>query len=333
MKVKVISFNSYKGGACRTTTCYNTLPYLAKELGATARQPIIVVDCDLDSMGLTNIFNANIKKDGRREKLPYSAKHMFIDDDHGINAEMRNSDFSDVSEEDYFKNFEKVGEKLGLEEDGSVLFLGVDRRESAISDKDYDDKEKFCQSTPLARLKTILDHMDESKQPKAIVLDCAAGVQITTLAVLRLIDYSVMCMRPTLQFRIGTRDYLYNMLPVRLPRRRQERNIILLPTSVAQSEYVEGELAADLEQLRNETICDIRENIVDFLIDASHKEELHYSLIPDMAEFDCFGLPEIERFKWEECLLYKREELTEQEKALRDRYVMLASILAKNDGE
>ena len=49
--MKIISFNSYKGGACRTTTCYNTLPFLAKELGATSQQPILVFDVDLDSMG------------------------------------------------------------------------------------------------------------------------------------------------------------------------------------------------------------------------------------------------------------------------------------------
>lgn len=329
--MKIISFNSYKGGACRTTTCYNILPYLAKELGATAEQPIIVVDCDLDSMGLTSIFHANVKSDGRKGRLPYSAKHLFVDDGYGINSKLSNTRFTDVRQDEYFKNFEKVGEKLGLEDDGSVLFLGVDDKERTISDNDYADKETFCESAPARKLVTLLGKMDEGKKPKAVVFDCASGVQMTTLAVFMLIDYSVMCMRPTLQFRIGTRDYLYSMLPNHMSnsrRRNRERKILLLPTSVAKATESE-----ELEDLRTKTIRTIRNDIVNFIINESDDVEFGYTLIPYMTEVNCFGLPEIERFKWEECLLYKAAQLTPQEEALRDRYMKVASILAGNYGE
>lgn len=331
--MKIISFNSYKGGACRTTTCYNTLPYLAHELGATARQPIIVVDCDLDSMGLTSIFHAdNKEEDERKEKLPYSAKHLFVNDNDGIN-EALSSPLTDVREDEYFKYYEKVGKDLGLEEEGSVLFLGVDKLERTISDDEYDSKEKFAQYAPAGSLITALKRMSKANRPKAIVFDCASGVQMTTIAVFKYVDYSVMCMRPTLQFRIGTRDYLYSMLPGQMNSSSEEEpKIILLPTSVASAENAAGNVGYVLEQMRKDTIKEIRKNIVNYIMFESKNGELGYKLIPDMAETDCFGLPEIERFKWKECLLFKEKELTEQEKALQEQYIKLAKILARENG-
>lgn len=334
--MKVISFNSYKGGACRTTTCYNTLPYLAKELQATSRQPVIVVDCDLDSMGLTNIFHADSGKEEQKEKLPYSAKHLFVKDNERINERMNNSYFKGVLEDEwYFGHFEKVGEDLGLEDNGSVLFLGVDKLERTISDDDYESKEKFAQYAPVSTLIKRLESLDESLQPKAIIFDCAAGVQMTTIAILKNIEFSVMCMRPTLQFRIGTLDYLYRMLPGQLNSSLEEDpKIIILPTSVAQSTSgTESDGAgSDLETLRADAIKDIKMNIVDFIIDENENTGLGYTLVPDMAEPDCFGLPEVERFKWQESLLFKRKQLTEQEKVLQDRYIKLAKILTRYDG-
>lgn len=336
--MKVISFNSYKGGACRTTTCYNTLPYLAEKMGATAQQPIIVVDCDLDSMGLTSIFHANEKRAGRGEKLPYSAKHLFVDDAEGINNSMRTGRFTDVREDQYFKHYEKVGHKLGLEEDGSVLFLGVDENERTISDDDYADKETFLNSSPAGHLVHALGRIqDESKRPKAIIFDCASGVQLTTLAVFMIIDFAVVCMRPSLQFRIGTRDYLYRMLPgqIKTARKRKERKVVLVPTSVAGEAIVSDdepnceELRETLDRLRNDTIMSIRKDIVNFIIRESDNVNLGYTLVPDMTELSCFGLPEVERFKWEECLLYKKTQLTAQEQSLNERYNMLASIVAE----
>ena len=336
--MKVISFNSYKGGACRTTTCYNTLPYLAEQLHATSQQPIIVVDSDLDSMGLTSIFHATEKKAGRGEKLPYSAKHLFVDDAENINSNMYTTRFTDVREDEYFQYFEKVGNKLGLEDNGSVLFLGVDENERTITDDDYAEKETFFESSPAGRLIYALNRMqDETKKPKAIIFDCASGVQLTTLAVFMLIDYSVMCMRPSLQFRIGTRDYLYRMLPgqIKSARKRKERKVILVPTSVAGIAPISDNdadceaLREEFDRLRNDTIMSIRRDIVDFIINESDEVNLGYSLVPKMTELDCFGLPEIERFKWEECLLYKKTQLTTQEQTLKERYGMLASVLVE----
>ena len=146
--MKIISFNSYKGGACRTTTCYNTLPYLAKAMKATSDEPVIVYDIDLDSMGLTSIFHA--KKLTGKEKMAYSAKHLFVDDENGINQAVNREGLDSVKEnEKYFRHYEKVGNQLGLEDDGSVLFLGADKNASTVSDDDY---LKFAESSPVQKL-------------------------------------------------------------------------------------------------------------------------------------------------------------------------------------
>ena len=50
-----ISFFSYKGGAGRTSLLFNTLPFLAENLRATEKEPIVVIDLHLDSNGLSYI--------------------------------------------------------------------------------------------------------------------------------------------------------------------------------------------------------------------------------------------------------------------------------------
>ena len=179
----VISFNSYKGGACSTTTCYNTLPYLAEKLGATSKQPILVFDVDLDSMGLTSLFLGK-QKQGVAKK--YSAKNLFVNDESKINATLYSDDLESIEEDEwFFSNFTKVGKHLGLKEDGSVLFLGADANADVISDDQFKSMEK---NQPLRRLLGALKGMNP--KPKAVIFDCASGVQLTTLSVIMSIELS-----------------------------------------------------------------------------------------------------------------------------------------------
>ena len=340
----VISFNSYKGGACRTTTCYNTLPYLAKKLGATSHQPVLVFDVDLDSMGMTSLMGGfGSAKEG--EELPYSSKHMFVDDKYDINRKIsRGFDkYEDV--EKYYSRFTKVGGNFGLEDDGCVLFCGVDMQANTISD---DALEKQSKNPPLRVLISALKMMDDEDQPKAIVFDCASGVQQTTLSVLASIDKAVMCMRPTDQFRIGTRDYLLKKIPDRINRFNagKKRQIVLLPTSVSPIVVSETEpnyqsTIDSLNTLKKGAFDKINNQII-FPIQSklAGKINLGYELNLDMINQSegIEGIPEIERFKWQESkLLYtlgkelaeQGKELTEQEKLLQSRYEMLASVLVE----
>lgn len=61
MNAKCYTFYSYKGGSGRTTTLLNTTKHLAEMLGTSKEHPILLVDADLESAGLTYFFNCETK--------------------------------------------------------------------------------------------------------------------------------------------------------------------------------------------------------------------------------------------------------------------------------
>ena len=65
MKTKCFSFYSYKGGSGRTTTLVNVTKHLAQKLDASKNAPILLVDADLESAGLTYFFNCETKFSGK----------------------------------------------------------------------------------------------------------------------------------------------------------------------------------------------------------------------------------------------------------------------------
>ena len=58
---KCFTFYSYKGGSGRTTAAINTTHHLIKEYNASKNNPILLVDADLESAGLTFFFNLEKK--------------------------------------------------------------------------------------------------------------------------------------------------------------------------------------------------------------------------------------------------------------------------------
>ena len=50
------TFYSYKGGSGRTTTALNTVKHLIDQMKVTAEKPILLIDADLESAGLTYFF-------------------------------------------------------------------------------------------------------------------------------------------------------------------------------------------------------------------------------------------------------------------------------------
>ncbi|MBE6659820.1 MAG: hypothetical protein E7605_00255 [Ruminococcaceae bacterium] len=55
--INSFTFYSYKGGSGRSTTAINTVRHLADVLKASPEHPILLVDTDLESAGLTYFFN------------------------------------------------------------------------------------------------------------------------------------------------------------------------------------------------------------------------------------------------------------------------------------
>ncbi len=328
-----IAFCSYKGGSCRTTTCYNTLPFLAKQLNATKHNPILVFDFDLDSMGLTNILDQKMSLQDKKIRKMYSARNLFCEDNAKRVQEIKNLE---NCESGYFQeNYNKVGNQLGLEDDDSVLFCGVDESAPTITDEQY--KQIESHSPLLSLIQTFAGFLAEDL-PRAIVFDCASGIQMTTLLALDYTDKVVMCLRPTVQARIGTFSYLKSRLPERFKKSMvgsKKREVILLPTSVAginvsPDDENREEAIAKLKKLRKKALGDINDSLIGGLKGYEREYGLPYSLNTEMIdpdENDIVGIPEIERFKWEEGLLYTMENITEQEKQLRNRYQKLSSII------
>lgn len=61
METKCITFYSYKGGSGRSTTLVNSVMHLKDQLEASPESPILIVDADLESAGLTYFFNCDTK--------------------------------------------------------------------------------------------------------------------------------------------------------------------------------------------------------------------------------------------------------------------------------
>lgn len=323
--MKVISVNSYKGGACRTTTCYNTIPYLAERMGASARRPIILLDLDLDSMGLTKLLSTH------EFEQTYSANSLF-DDSHIVNENFRDSGFDNVIDSPYFKKYLPVGAKFGLGDNRAVLFLGADAKAKPISDEGF---ARMSTSSPLSDLIALLEDIGDDDRPCAFVMDCAAGQQKTTQMAVSLAEKFIMCMRPTTQFRSGTADYLLDALPGIFRKRNASapREVILLPTAV--SKLPEGLSDRELELLvsfRKSAYKGIEMIADQVQMDNMDKREGKYKLNTRMADTTRVdvGIPEIERFKWkEEVLVSQIEEsdLTASERDAIAQYRLLAELL------
>lgn len=325
--MEIIGFNSYKGGACRTTTCYNTIPYLCEILGASEDRPLLVVDLDLDSMGLTKLFaDGKICAEDRFDKT-YSSNSLF-DKDNIINIKFADDGFENVKDDEYFKNWAKVGKTFDLD-NGSVLFLGANAVAKTISDKVFEQLEK---SSPMGDLIKYLYEMDDECRPAGLIFDCAAGMQKSTQMAVSYVDTSVVCMRPTEQFRKGTLQYLRDNYRKMFEHQncRGHRNVILLPTSVPSiNASRETETYKKVVQLRSDAFDGI-----EWIINAVTSRNANlFKLNSNMVDADDetnMGIPEVERLKWKENVpLIKLEDYTEDEKLALERYKKLAKEIAK----
>lgn len=324
--MKIIGFNSYKGGACRTTTCYNTVAYLCQKLQASEDKPLLIVDMDLDSMGLTKLLVDETYCPKDKFNNSFSANSLF-DKNHSLNKMLAEDGLDDVKNAEYFQGWGKVGQVFGLAP-GSVLFLGADANAKTISDAVF---EQLKDSSPLGDLIKYLFELPEDCHPVGMIFDCAAGMQKTTQMVLSYVGTSVVCMRPTEQFRAGTLQYLKDSYKKIFDMRNcpeGSRNVILVPTSVAPIAAEKGSDAyKKIAKLRQSSFDDI-EWMVNAIADAC---ENHFALdacMVDAENADNMGIPEVERLKWKENTpLIRLTDFLADEKHALDRYEKLAQAM------
>ena len=109
-----VSFYSFKGGAGRSTTCLNTIPYIFEIGEASSEHPIVLLDVDLDSAGMTylleqeNFFHGLTQFMAQRYKkiCTYARKfvilwrNLYIYDHSGVYKRQRCAIYGGVGESD-----------------------------------------------------------------------------------------------------------------------------------------------------------------------------------------------------------------------------------------
>lgn len=296
------SFFSYKGGAGRSTTCLNTIPFLAKELEAHAKSPILLLDMDIESAGMTYLLN----KHEHFHKAGFDVKSFLKDE---IN--WTTSQVSNLSDHILYKKFVPVGKLLGLEDDYAVMFLGV-------NDDARVKLGKAETSLKIAGVMSKFNQFAANNNIRAIVMDSAAGDQVSAEHSIKNSEKVVFCMRPTHQFRIGTFNYLSYFSQNN--KSADEKEFILLPTVVPNDVKING-----VSQLQR-TVDDINDRV-------NAKELRPLDINTHFINKDALGINEITRFKWREDVLFKLEaenklENDDEIEGLK-RYQALAKAIAR----
>ena len=291
-RCKTITFFSYKGGAGRSSTALNTLPFLVKELNADAKHPILLLDMDLDSAGMTYLLGCD-----KFFQKNYDVKKFLLNEE-----KCSSEQTDDLAHHPLLKHFLPVGELLGVERE-AVLFLG-DNDELPIDNDQMDGKKDEL----FKKLRTFC----KNNSIPAYVMDSAAGDQFSAILATENSKAVVCCMRPTMQFRIGTFNYLN-----RLAKNSFESEIILLPTVVP-----ENDLMLDGEMQKERAISNI--------LYRTSKINDTLSIHTDFVCHENFGINEVHRFKWQEGVLYliaQNQDLSSDEKTAYERYGRLAALL------
>ncbi len=291
-----ISFFSYKGGAGRTSLLYNTLPFLAEKLQATEAEPIVVLDLDIDSKGLSFLL------DKRNLCQVNTIEVLRQDSSLGFRAA------GDISNHPFFGKLLPIGYAVGLEDDRSILFVSAHPKEGArylTENGNYDQG-----SISMELLDTICDNY----HCKAIVMDTPAGNQLSAEKALEISDKVVMTMRITQQFQMGTEEFLRAKSAV-----RDGIEYIVVPNAVPPTEG---------------TLYDIDRIMSDISDGARHALEASASCLNlTMLENGRTGVNEVNRFKFKEENLRKIERdgttpLAEDERKAVEMYKLLAEVLA-----
>jgi hypothetical protein len=186
------------------------------------------------------------------------------------------------------------------------MFLGVDDSSPQLNRSDVEGR--------LDEVMHKLRRFAINYHCKGIIMDSAAGDQFSARLAVDHADKIVFCMKMTHQFRIGTFNYLH-----RLSEKTSEKRIILLPTVVPNADK---EIDGEMQRLK--AINNIAERVEDLSID---------DVCMDFVNEECFGINEVERFKWKEGVLYKigqESSLSADEKMATTRYEKLANVIARD---
>lgn len=296
--MRSMAFFSYKGGSGRSSLIYNTLPFLAREFDATPEKPIVVFDMDIDSMGLTYLFDPERSDYKGRIGRAEVFVHDILDDSY-------------AGKDDMDKFLAAAAGIGGVYADNGIK----DRSILLVPAKKTNPKESSLNALeqPFERLLEKLE-----KRCAAVVFDCPSGSQVTGEISRDLADIYVVVMRITKQFRYGTFDFLR-----RMDEKVSEKTMIIVPNAVPSDEVFINGKKFDYDK--------VKRRIVDVVTQTVNKNG--NTCNTEMLQGNMFGIPEVKRLKIREDILCTLQDvdLGEDGKKARDGYEKLAQIIKRAD--
>lgn len=210
---KVISLYSFKGGAGRTLCTANLVGLLAREIGASEASPILLLDMDLDSAGLTILLEQTDAFEGKRWNLSniLNGKFSFRDTDNLSQLKAR--------------GVQDVSARVDAPK-GSVLFIGAEPVGHEIS-----EARKGIMDDQMVELLEYCGLQGIS----TLVIDCASGLQQIANLTRRFSDVIIYCSRLTNQFLWGTTRELKIFVSDCQREGSGIPSIVLLPVAVPKS--------------------------------------------------------------------------------------------------
>lgn len=303
-----LSFFSYKGGSGRTSLIYNTIPFLVKKLGADNLHPIILMDLDLDSAGLTYLLANEVVKNPNTSKLSTNEliSKKFSSEINSLKQKAKAAGSTTVDAWDLYKRMTPVGFQFGLtakdyNANNTVLFIPASPKTSEGAGYDIDptssikDFKQFAYSTGCS----------------AIIFDLPAGHQVTGKQALQKSDAVLVCLRITKQHRDGTIDFLAGAA-------RDcefDQKYIIVPNAVPDCRK---EILIDGEPFNYEAVKNMFVGTLNNIFESNGLVD--GQLITDMFDGEWYGVPEVARFKIQEGIVYnmKQQQLQNGEQLLED---------------
>ncbi len=283
-----VSFFSYKGGSGRTSLLYNTLPFIAEKLGASNEEPIVVIDLDIDSKGLSYLLGVKSEFNARdilKGNLPYSVS-------------------KDIGSHPFFTALAPVGSDVGLprEKDGAVLFASAHATKD--ENKYLNNSDNFDSSQ--VSLKT-LNRLCSDMHCKAIIMDAPAGGQVSGRAALNISRKIVTVMRITKQFREGTYEFLSEKSAD-----YTDKEFILVPNAVPDDSGTKYSVEKMIDEIEGRAKQSVQNG-----------NTLNTAMLRNSSSF---GINEVRSFKFEESNLKKEkyDALLPDEKAALESFRKLS---------
>ncbi len=311
--MKTISFFSYKGGAGRSTLAYNVIPLLARDhFHPTAESPMIVVDTDVDSCGMSYLLKAEDKVTDTNciQYLlgnPFSTRRYDSIDDHP-----------------FLRQLIPVGNAFGYSENAAILLLPAKDNRNISKDGKSNYAEAGGNSF-MESLTSFLEVCREMFYVPAVIFDSSVGNTALANISNEASDIIVCVMRPTIQFVNGTRRYLTDLEEGKKFNGAGGKNIVLVPNVVPEKEIVIGNARypdAAIDRIINA-----------FVNSNTFKNSFSNSYRLDLLDPDEFGIPMVDSFMYVEGQLFNKKEFYGNEETVLRRYKKLAAIIDGIDAE